>query len=216
MKNKPDYGALGSKQSTPETREEKKKRQRAERTLRWYNKNKERVAAAAKVRNSDPIVKQRRKENYRRWAKENRDYINEQQRLHYEENPESKRRAAASWRQRNPEHSKKLWDQWHQNNPGRNRENSAAIRAMRRQACPPWCRRSDFISYYAEAQSLTISTGEKYEVDHIVPMRGKNVCGLHVPWNLRVVTFKENRAKHRTFDGRDGLHPTIANGLLRP
>jgi hypothetical protein len=37
--------------------------------------------------------------------------------------------------------------------------------------------------------------GEFYEVDHIIPLHGANVCGLHVPWNLKVVFKAVNRAK---------------------
>jgi hypothetical protein len=49
--------------------------------------------------------------------------------------------------------------------------------------------------FYREARRLTEETGISHVVDHYWPVNGKNSCGLHVPWNLRVITGAENSAK---------------------
>jgi len=48
---------------------------------------------------------------------------------------------------------------------------------------------------YIQARKLTKIAGVRYVVDHIVPLRSEVVCGLHVPWNLRVITQEENLKK---------------------
>lgn len=71
-------------------------------------------------------------------------------------------------------------------------------------ATPRWLspeQKREIATKYAEAARATETTGIDHEVDHAVPLRGKTVCGLHVPWNLRVIPAHLNRMKGNTFNG---------------
>ena len=88
---------------------------------------------------------------------------------------------------------------WRKRNPDKVRALSSLRRARQRGATPKWLDQahlSEIKNYYKIAVSREISENQKFHVDHIVPLSGKNVSGLHVPWNLRVISKSENMKKY--------------------
>jgi hypothetical protein len=75
---------------------------------------------------------------------------------------------------------------------------NALRRAAKLSATPSWLSEEDkekIAGYYFTAQQKTKNLNEVFHVDHIVPLQGKNVCGLHVPWNLQIIPAAANLSK---------------------
>ena len=60
---------------------------------------------------------------------------------------------------------------------------------------PRWASRAAIKAFYDVARKLSKELGELYVVDHIVPLNGGIVSGLHVPWNLQVIRWRSNANK---------------------
>ncbi len=73
-------------------------------------------------------------------------------------------------------------------------------RAIQRLAMPPWADRSEIARIYKEASRKWAETGIPHHVDHVIPLQGRLVCGLHVPGNLQVLTQEDNLKKGARFD----------------
>ena len=75
---------------------------------------------------------------------------------------------------------------------------SARRRAAQESATPAWLTAIDkaiIQEMYDVSAARFVQTGIKHHVDHIVPINGKKVSGMHVPWNLQVITAHENLSK---------------------
>lgn len=113
-------------------------------------------------------------------------------------NPDRSKELSKSWRDENPERHKSTKQAWDQNNASKKTAISARRRASKLNATPSWLTAKHFTeiqSFYTLAKEREERTGDKYHVDHICPLQGENVCGLHVPWNLQVIPASENLAK---------------------
>ena len=87
---------------------------------------------------------------------------------------------------------------WSKTNRGTANALGKMYKLKKRNATPKWLNESQIIAIkckYQVAAMLNIHGVERWHVDHIVPIRGKDVCGLHVPWNLQVMPAKDNLAK---------------------
>ena len=92
--------------------------------------------------------------------------------------------------------------QWAADNPEKaavlQYQNCAARYASKRQRTPPWLtreHRDQMRAIYAACREATKMTGIKHHVDHVVPLVGKTVSGLHVPWNMQIIPGSENCRK---------------------
>jgi 5-methylcytosine-specific restriction endonuclease McrA len=81
---------------------------------------------------------------------------------------------------------------------------SASHRATKRNATPAWLTKGqedDIKAMYALAKKFDKLCNVEYHVDHIVPLAGKDICGLHVPWNLQLLPASINISKGNRYNG---------------
>ncbi len=87
--------------------------------------------------------------------------------------------------------------QWRQENPGDHCANTAKYRAAKIQRTPPWLTAEQWL----QIKDVYRSRPDDHHVDHIVPLRGTIISGLHVPWNLQHLLAEDNQQKGNRLDG---------------
>ena len=113
----------------------------------------------------------------------------------YEKRLPARLRYNAEWKAAHPEQAKEHKRRERRNNIVAYNMRSAERRASKFRATPAWANDFFIEEIYDLAQLRSKATGFEWHVDHIVPLKSKLVCGLHVEHNLRVVPAIENITK---------------------
>ena len=114
-------------------------------------------------------TKEKRAETCRKYSRNNRDHLRECNRI------------------------------WRENNPEKSALKNLRYRLRKLKSIPDWLsleHKAQIKTFYLKAKKKAVGVGGSWHVDHIIPLKGKLVCGLHVPWNLRVIAATENLRKN--------------------
>jgi len=135
----------------------------------------------------------------REWKKKNPDAWGNW----YSNNKERRREYNVAWYHGRRDAEAMRYSAWRKENPEKVNAIISRRRAAKLNATPAWANKERIAMFYQVALKLTDETGIRHEVDHIVPLRSKIVCGLHWEGNLQVLTKTENaRKSNRTWPDR--------------
>lgn len=169
---------------------------KADEAIVYRNNNREKISVYSHERYKNNRTyfdeyNEKNQENIKEWKKE-----------HYRKNKEKIIKQASDRYKTKKKEISEYNREYRKNNRGRINANTARRSAQKRSATPPWLTENhwkEIEAFYVRAAQLTLETNIKHEVDHMVPLMGRNVRGLHVPWNLQVLTKYENRKKGFNF-----------------
>lgn len=188
---------------------EKNKDKISERMKRHYNENKEYYESKRKkwiTMNYDKY-----KAYHDQYRKENIEKIQTCGREYYAANKDKRKLYLKSravelgvWRKEYYERNKARINEysrsWAKKNRGKRSAADAARRCAKILRTPVWADMELISEIYKAREKQSKETGVALHVDHIVPLQGDLVCGLHVHQNLRIITAEENLSKYNKFD----------------
>lgn len=174
-----------------------------ERSREYYHSNKETVkntVKASRLKKYDEYLaynrawkaanKDQRAEYNKAWREANKEHIAITSRVWYEANHEKQKAKRKIWRESNKGHESAYAKEWRKKNPHRANAIAAKRRANQLKATPPWFEKEKVELVYKKAKEWGMT------VDHVIPLQGKDVCGLHCWANLQLLDGKLNSGKN--------------------
>lgn len=160
---------------------------------REANREKLRATSARhRDRNRDKV-----RERIARFQAENPDRCREHYRTYRQKHPDKRKESCAAYRAKPgvAEQEREARKAWAVANKPAVAAKSAARRFAKAKATPPWADLNKIAAIYEEAARISRETGIVHHVDHIYPLKGKTMCGLHVETNLQILAGTENLSK---------------------
>ena len=163
------------------------------------NYNKEyRSENASKIRDNKKAYYLKNKDVIKEKRLSNLDFWKNREKTYYINNIEKRKEKNRKFREANRSYAVS----WRKANKEKICFYSNKYRLTKIGATPSWLSKEqleEIKGFYELAKECEMLTGDNYHVDHIVPLQGENVCGLHVPWNLQVLPAEVNLRKSNRF-----------------
>ena len=195
-----------------ELSENDRKERIKQKNQKYYNKSRDTILSQKKeyYHNNFDTIAEKKKLYYndnrdkslsdmKNYYTNNKEYFKSKSDNFYANNPNWKK----DYRIKNKDRIKKWQKEWTKKNSDLCNFHSTNRRATIMMAMPNWLTDDDLIelkNMYKESKRITNETGVMHHVDHIFPLKGEDSCGLHVPWNLRVITETDNISKGNRVD----------------
>lgn len=129
----------------------------------------------------------------------NKEHVARRKQEWFERNKERQLQRISDWCDKNKERVLAAKRKYREANPVVDRVNTVKRRAALMNRNAPWADRNVIRFFYDTRAYMSADTGQQWHVDHIVPLRGKVVSGLHTHNNLRVIPAVDNMAKGNSF-----------------
>jgi hypothetical protein len=149
-----------------------------------------------------PKDKENQKRIAREWYERNKELTKERARKWAEDNPEKRYAIHRKNREKDKDNHNARNRAWNKENKLKKAALEAKRRAAQLQRTPKWLTEDDLWMIeqaYELAQLRTEMFGFPWHVDHVIPLQGRNVSGLHVPINLQVIPGAENIKKSNKY-----------------